>query len=138
MTLELELIHNIRSAGDTIRSLYEGRGSQKNILMTLLKRGSMSQRDLTEGLEIKPGSASEVLGKLEEAGLLARTISKSDRRTFILELTEEGRKRAEEYRKAREERHRRMFSCLSVKEKEELSELLSKLNCHLDSDFKGP
>ncbi|MBR1920176.1 MAG: MarR family transcriptional regulator [Spirochaetales bacterium] len=138
MTLELELIHNIRSAGDTIRSLYEGRGSQKNILMTLLKRGSMSQRDLTEGLEIKPGSASEVLGKLEEAGLLARTISKSDRRTFILELTAEGRKRAEEYRKAREERHRRMFSCLSVKEKEELSELLSKLNCHLDSEFKGP
>ena len=138
MTLELELIHNIRSAGDTIRSLYEGRGSQKNILVTLLKRGSMSQRDLTEGLEIKPGSASEVLGKLEEAGLLARTISKSDRRTFILELTAEGRKRAEEYRKAREERHRRMFSCLSVKEKEELSELLSKLNCHLDSEFKGP
>lgn len=137
MTPELELIHNIRNLSDTIRFLYEGRGSQKNILMTLLKRGEMSQRDLTERLEIKPGSASEVLGKLEESGLIVRTPSESDRRTFILRLTDEGRAAAEEYQRARMERHRRMFSCLSTGEKEDLICLLSKLNSHMDREFGG-
>ena len=53
----------------TMRAISEGKGSQKRILMMLLETGPVTQKKLTALLGIQPGSASEVIGKLEAAGL---------------------------------------------------------------------
>lgn len=126
------LIINFRDINRAMRALYEGKESQKRILIVLLETGKITQRVLTRRLGIQPGSASEVLAKLENAGLIVRKVSDEDRRTTDVSLTDEGRKQALEAQALRQERHEQMFSCLSEKEKEELLFLLEKIN----SDWK--
>lgn len=130
-----KLIMNLRDLGHMIRFLFEGKGSQKRILIILHETGSMTQRELTERLGIQPGSASEVIGKLEGAGLIRRTPSEEDRRTCEIQLTEFGREKAEEAVLQRKTRHQEMFSCLSDEEKDTLLKLLEKLNSDWDSRY---
>lgn len=134
--IDNKLIMNLRDVGHTIRFLYEGKGSQKQILMTLLKTGIITQRELTEKTGVQPGSASEVIGKLEAAGLILRTPSQSDRRTTDVALTQEGRQQAQEALKQRKKRHQEMFSCLSGEEKEQLLALVQKLNGDWDVRYR--
>lgn len=77
-----------------MRSLYEGKASQKRILIILNEVKSITQRDLTMRLGIQPGSASEILSKLETAGLILRTINETDRRTADISLTKQGQQMA--------------------------------------------
>ncbi|MDO4322120.1 MAG: MarR family transcriptional regulator [Lachnospiraceae bacterium] len=124
-----KLILNLRDLSHTMRFLYEGRGSQKRILIVLSEiGGSVTQKELTERLGIQPGSASEVIAKLEDAGYIKRTPNEADRRTINIDLTGTGKTAAEEARKERKQRHEQMFSCLSEDEKEELLSLLEKVN----------
>lgn len=121
------LIINLRDLNHTMQALYEGRGSQRRILIVLRETGTITQKELTERLGIQPGSASEVISKLEHAGLLMRRPSESDRRTADIVLTEEGRRMADEAAEQRRRRHADMFSCLTDQEKGELLGLLEKL-----------
>lgn len=133
--LNHQLIMNLRHLGHTIRFLFEGKGSQKRILIILLETGGMTQRELTERLGIKPGSASEVIGKLENTGLILRQLSSSDRRTADIQLTQAGRLQAEEAAMQRSIRHQEMFSCLSEEEKNVLLTLTEKLNADWNSRY---
>lgn len=142
MDMDSRLIMNLRDLGHMIRFLFEGKGSQKRILIILSESGGMTQRELTERLGIKPGSASEVIKKLEHAGMIRRTHSDSDRRTTDITLTEEGNLAAKEAAGQRKSRHRDMFSCLSEEEKRTLLALAEKLNGdwqsrYHDSEGKG-
>lgn len=130
-----KLIWNLRDIGQTMRRTAEGRGSQKRILIVLRESGRITQRELTQRLEIQPGSASEVIGKLEAAGLLTRTPSPADRRTADICLTAAGLAEAEKAAAQREERHESMFSCLSDAEKSVLLGLLERVNASWDAQF---
>lgn len=121
------LILNLRDLNYMMRLLYEGKASQKRILIILNESGAMTQRDLTERLGIKPGSASEILSKLENAGLIVRTQNKADRRTTDICLTDSGRELAAEALAQRQKRHEEMFSCLTGEESQELLSLLEKI-----------
>lgn len=123
-----KIIINFRDINHTMHCLYEGRGSQKRILIVLLELGTITQQKLTEHLGIKSGSASEVLAKLEKNNLIMRTESTADRRTTDVTLTDEGRAMAEEAAMQRKKRHEDMFSCLSEEEKTTLLALLEKVN----------
>lgn len=111
------------------RSVMETRGGQGRILGILAREGSMTQRALTEQLGIQPGSASEVIGKLERAGLIERSENAADRRTADIKLTEQGREQAESAPKEKPA----LFSALSDEEKAQLLALLEKL----DADWKS-
>lgn len=51
-----KLIINLRDISHTMRYLYEGKGSQKRILIVLDEIGSnITQRELTQRLGIQPG-----------------------------------------------------------------------------------
>lgn len=130
-----KLVINLRDLGHGLRALSEGRGSQKRILIMLLETGPITQRELTQRLGIQPGSASEVIAKLENAGLVTRTESEADRRTVDITLTEEGRKQAEEAKTQRASRHGEMFAALSEEEKARLLSLLEKLNSDWERRF---
>lgn len=111
------------------RGVMESRGGQGKILGILAREGSMTQRALTEQLGIQPGSASEVIGKLERAGLIERSENAADRRTADIKLTEQGREQAESAPKEKPV----LFSALSDEEKAQLLSLLEKL----DADWKS-
>ena len=131
-----KLVWNLRDIGHTMRHISEGRGSQKRILMFLREFGEITQRELTERLGIQPGSASEVIGKLETAGLLVRNPSETDRRTTNIALTELGKAAAEDAALQREERHQQMFACLSGEEQDTLLNLLEKLNADWETKYR--
>lgn len=125
---EERLIISLRDISHTMRSLYEGKGSQKRVLILLDALGPTTQKDLTRQLGIQPGSASEVIAKLENAGLVRRSASAKDRRTVDITLTEEGKVQAAAALAQRRQRHMEMFSVLSAEEQAQLLFLLEKLN----------
>ena len=122
------LIIRLRDISHTMRALYEGKGSQRRVLILLEEMDSpVTQRALTERLGVQPGSVSEVIAKLEGAGCIRRSPSPSDRRTAEITLTEKGAALAREAREQRVRRHEEMFSCLTGEEKETLLRLLDKV-----------
>lgn len=125
-----KLIWNFRNISHILRGMSGGKGSQKRILTVLLKSGQVTQTALTEYLGIKPGSASEVLSKMEAVGLIVRQENEADRRTVNIELTETGRKEAIRAAEERNRGHRELLLGLSGKEQEELLVLLEKLSAH--------
>lgn len=132
-----KLIISLRDLSHMMRFLYEGKGSQKRILIILDEVGGrITQRELTERLGIQPGSASEVIAKLEAAGAIKRTPSETDRRTADIELTEAGRKAASGAKEQRIRRHEEMFSCLSDDEKNELLLMLEKVNADWEKRYR--
>lgn len=128
LNINNKLIWNLRDMGHIIRHMREGRGSQKRVLFILHRAEAMTQSALTEYLGIQPGSASEVVGKLENAGLLTRTSNPSDHRTMMLQLTELGKSQVEEAQKERNKIQEEMFSVLEEEEQETLLILLEKLH----------
>ena len=53
--------------------------------------GEMSQQELGMHFDLKPGSLSEILSKLEVNGLIERSRNPKDRRQLTIRLTETGR-----------------------------------------------
>lgn len=132
-----KLIWNFRNIGHTMRRISEGKGSQKRILILLWENKGMTQRTLTQRLGIQPGSASEVISKLEAAGLIVRTPSETDRRTSDIRLTEIGEALAQDAHVRRKERHEQMFAVLSEQEKDTLIALLEKVNEDWDQKYRA-
>ena len=122
-----KLIWNFRDIAQVIQHLTGGRGGQERILLLLRETGTVAQSDLTQNLGIQPGSASEVLKKLEKAGWITRTQNNADRRTADVALTPEGLARAEEAAARRGDCHTQMFACLSDEERRTLLSLLEKI-----------
>lgn len=133
-----KLIWNFRDIGHTMRQISEGRGSQKRILILLRETEGMTQKALTARLGVQPGSASEVLSKLEQAGLILRMPSETDHRTTDIHLTPDGEALAKEASAKRAERHEQMFSVLYEEEKDTLIALPEKVNAHWDQVYRHP
>lgn len=136
-TMNEKLIIHFRDISHTMRFLYEGKGSQKRVLIVLRESGTITQKELTEKLGIQSGSASEVIAKLENTGLITRSLNKEDRRTADISLTEEGRRQADEAIHRRQQRHQEMFSILSQEEKMQLLSLLEKIECDWSNRYPG-
>ncbi len=123
-----KILKNIRELAQKIHVLYDGKDGQRRTLIALMDSGSISQRELTEKLQIRPASMSEVLTKLYNKGFIERVPGESDKRTMIISLTEAGRNRARESLEFRTERRVEMFNGLDEEEKDSLLQLLEKIN----------
>lgn len=131
-----QLVIHLRKLGHTIRYFQDGKGSQNRVLMVLLTHPGMTQQKLTEHLDIKPGSVSELLSKLLKNGFIERQVNSEDRRTSILLLTESGKKKAQMALEKKKETYEMMFACLNEEEKKTLLGLLEKVNQHLSEKRK--
>lgn len=130
------IIHNIRDISRTMLELYEGKSSQKRVLILIREMGEITQRELTLRMGIKPASVSELLTKLENNGMIVRRPSKADRRMLILSLTNTGEAVAIHYGEQREKRHDEMFRCLSDGEQDTLIALLEKINADWNEKYR--
>lgn len=130
-----KLIINLRYVGHTMRSCFEANVGQRRILVMLAERGALTQRELTEQLGIRPGSASEILAKLENAGLITRVQNETDRRTVDVSLTEAGAALAAESAEKRSRMSEEMFVCLTREEQETLLSLLEKIHADWEERF---
>lgn len=99
-------------------------GMQQLAVLRLLTAGNATPRQVQESLGIRPGSASELITKLENKGFLTRRRTDADRRSVELSLTERG---AEFVRRHVDCSAAAMLDVLSAEEQQELAALLEKL-----------
>ena len=85
-----KLVHRLWDVHHKMRRLHDGKSSQSRILIVLREHEGMTQKELTDHLHVQPGSASEILSKMEQSGLITRTPNQSDQRTMDIFLTEKG------------------------------------------------
>ena len=133
-----KLLWTLRSLGRFLHEFHEGRASQGRILGLLSESPSVTQRALTERLGVQPGTASEVFGKLESAGLIERAPSESDRRTWDLRLTERGREAARSAGEERRQRRMELFRCFNDDQREQLLGLLEALDADWQERYGRP
>ena len=104
----------------------QGRHAQDNLLTIILEKGSISQKDLLELLDIRSSSLSELLRKLEHKGLVYRERDEQDRRSFVVS----GTPLAEELAGAGFEGSvaaENVFTCLDDTERGQLFGILTKI-----------
>jgi DNA-binding MarR family transcriptional regulator len=102
-----------------------------------LHDGPKTHGSLSRELVVSTGAMTNRLDKMERTGLVARKPDPSDRRGVLLELTDEGRHRLDDYIALAGRRERELLSALAGDEKRELNRLLRKLLASLQSEL-GP
>ena len=108
------------------RELYPAEG-QYRCLLALSYQGPMEQKRLASLLDIRATSLSESVKKLENKGMVRREPSKTDKRTFIISLTEKGIEAAQRCDTIRAKNSCKMIETLDEGEKEQLARLLGKM-----------
>lgn len=105
-----------------------GRSGKAPIICLIAKHGGeMSQQELGSYFELKPGSLSEVLTKIETSGLIERTRNPEDRRQLTIRLTEKGMEEAARDQENRIRFRERAFDNLTIEERLELGRILDKI-----------
>lgn len=132
------IVHQIWNVTHILRRISDGRAGQKRILTILLRNEDVTQSELTAHLGIQPGSASEILSKLETAGLIRRIENRADRRTVRIELTASGRREAEAAKAEKDDRKQELLSPLSTEEQKQLLQLLEKMNTAWTEHYEDP
>ena len=96
----MERIHRIAHRLTDFLELFEKRSSgmikdlskiEISVIVRLYKNPHIIMRDLSEDLHISKSSMTGIVDHLEELGYLRRVINRSDRRSYALEITEEGK-----------------------------------------------
>ncbi len=95
---------------------------QGRVLQLLRQEESLPQRELLLRLGIRPGSLSELIGKLEAKGLIERERDDQDRRKATVRITPAGRAAAEESQAEADP-----FAVLTEEEQDALRALLTKV-----------
>lgn len=101
--------------------------SEVPYLMSLYKRGSVTQEFLSRLYDLNEGTVTRALARLEKKGYIKRESDPHDKRKRIVSLTEEGNDIAIIMIESQEKFRTEIFSNFTDEEYEELRRLLSKL-----------
>ncbi|WP_370943647.1 MarR family winged helix-turn-helix transcriptional regulator [Amycolatopsis sp. cg5] len=66
------------------------------VLLTFARKSSLPMRVMGERLQLHPTSVTNIVDRLEKDGLVKRVPHPTDRRTTLVEITDDGRTRREE------------------------------------------
>jgi DNA-binding MarR family transcriptional regulator len=91
-----------------------------------LKMGELSQRMMVTG-----GNVTGITDGLEKDGLVIREVDKDDRRVFHVRLSAEGQRQFRRMAAEHEQWVIGLFEGMSVKQKNQLVELLGELKRHV-------
>lgn len=128
MARAARILTNLGFCGHYMHFHRGGRSGRAPILCLLEKNGgTMSQQALGASFDLKAGSLSEILSKMEGGGLITRTRDRQDRRQLTVCLTEAGAEAARLETEARIRFRTRAFSSLTPEEQDQLADLLDRV-----------
>lgn len=104
-----------------------GRGQMRLLQLLEDSPAGLTNAEIAEILDIRPSSVSATLSRLEEAGLIVRENSASDKRVVIIKLSEKGQKMACHRDEGMNDLADQLFGSLTADEREELQRLLDKI-----------
>ena len=122
-----ELLKTMEMCGHFLYHRRGGKRGQARILKLLIENGEMSQRRIQDIIDIKSGSLSELVRKMEAEELISREKDETDKRNITIKITPKGIERAEENSQILKKQEQVMFNSLSDEEQEQLYTLLKKL-----------
>lgn len=105
------------------------------VLACLAANGPLSQREVSERIDVDPGDLVSVIDALEKLGYVNRERDPRDRRRYALELTEAGRLALHERRNQAVRMNDALFAPLTRDERDQLESLLLRVLAHHDERF---
>jgi len=90
--------------------------------------GSMSMKDLSKALGVTTGTITVTVDRLEKGGFALRDRSESDRRSYIIHLTEKGKKAFSDHHSHHLNLSDEIASALTEGEVRDLVRILEKIN----------
>lgn len=109
--------------------------AQVHVLHYLYHHGNQApQCEVTEHLKVKPSTANGILDRMEEKGLVERTVHAEDGRKRLIALTEKGAALQELCRQVFLETETLLVHGLSPEERETLFALLQRVMTNLEED----
>lgn len=127
LSTDERLIHNLRRCGHYLRHNTEEKGSQRRVLFLLRRNGAMTQKDLLEAMDVRAGSLSELLSKLEAKGCIVKEKSEADKRNYNVSITPAGLDALQEMQQQYRDSMASLLAGFSDADKAELNRLLEKL-----------
>ena len=88
---EERLMLMIGKCGTILNNKHCGHHGRGRILRVLLEKGTMTQSELQNIIDIRSGSLSEILSKIEEKELIIREKDENDKRKVNISITEKGK-----------------------------------------------
>lgn len=108
---------------------------QSRVLLFLYHaEGEVNQRALEQFLMVKPSTVNGIVCRLEDKGLITRTISMQDGRCRLLQLTEQGKSCYLTFKDVAEQVEQQMEQGLSPEELDTLRTLLLRVAANLTDE----
>lgn len=116
-------------------SRYDVTPAQTHVLLYLQQHGGrVPQHELAEFLRVKPSTVNGVLDRMEEKGLVRRSVSGSDARCRLITLTEKGAEQQALFQQSFLDVEEAMVRGFSQEERETLCALLDRVIQNLKED----
>ena len=127
--------HMARERMDARMSRFGMTPAQTHVLLHLQQSGGqLPQRELLDSLKVKPSTVNGILDRMEEKGLVERSVSGTDARQRLVALTLAGRKREEQVKQAFLEAEALIVRGLTKEETDTLRSLLERVIQNLEED----
>ena len=119
-------------------SRYDVTPAQTHVLLYLQQHGGrVPQHELAEFLRVKPSTVNGVLDRMEEKGLVRRSVSGSDARRRLIHLTEKGAQQQALVQRSFLDVEEAMVRGFSQEEREALLSLLNRVIQNLKEDSEA-
>lgn len=105
---------------------------QLPVLVSLKKRGALSQAELARIAQVEQPSMAQLLNRMERDGLVQRIADPADARSRLISLTDQALQRLPQAKSVMDAASRKALSGFSKPEREQLAELLSRVTANLD------
>ncbi|MEI7025822.1 MarR family winged helix-turn-helix transcriptional regulator [Paenibacillus sp. y28] len=106
---------------------------QFSLLNKLVDEDGITQRELSFRIEKDPTNVTRMLDQLERKGWIRREANRDDRRSFLIYVTDEGRRMNEQLAPIEAEFVLAVFSVLSEEERTLLKQACAKVNQQLNT-----
>ena len=127
--------HLTRERMDARMSRFGMTPAQTHVLRYLRQNGGqMPQRELLENLRVKPSTVNGILDRMEEKGLVERSVSGTDARQRVVVLTPAGIEREAEVKQSFLEAEALIARGLTEEETDTLRSLLERVIHNLEED----
>ena len=127
--------HLVRERMDARMSRFGMTPAQTHVLLHLRQNGGqMPQRELLDSLKVKPSTVNGILDRMEEKGLVERTVSGADARQRLVALTPAGLEREEQVKQCFLDAETLIARGLTKEEAETLRGLLERVIYNLEED----
>lgn len=105
------------------------------IIANVYRNPDIIIKEILDIMKIPNSTLSSAINRLEDMGLLKRAISKRDKRSYSLELTQEGLDAMSEHARRETDIFGKMLNALDEEERVQIIKLMDKMMLHLGKDF---